>query len=171
MKDVYVLDTNAFFNYIKYASSEEKTDDDISENIRKLKENDCFISEISTIEIVSVLGKYSRGGNGAGKRMNKKILKKWQKLINEILNHQSTLLSVSILPFSLETIKEAKIIIQHSLIYNFGSLDSLIAATANICFSNSDATNKFLVTSDKGLKAACLDKCNIPCWDAFKSKS
>ena len=33
------------------------------------------------------------------------------------------------------------------------------------------ATNKFLVTSDKGLKAACLDKCNIPCWDAFKSKS
>lgn len=168
MKDVYVLDTNAFFNYIRYTSSGSSVEEPIANNIKIIKENDCYISLISTIEIISVLGKYSRGGNGADKKMNKKVLKKWQKLIDEILSGQSSLLSVSILPFSSETVNEAQKIIQYALIHNFGSLDSLIAATAKIYFSEIDSEKKALVTSDKGLKA-CLTKCSIPYWDAFQA--
>lgn len=166
MKDVYILDTNAFFNYIKNIFSND-SDEKTKENMNKIKNGECYISIISTIEIISVLGKYARGGNGAEKPMKPKAVKRWIKLINDILNNNSSFLTITILPFDEKTIYAAKNIIQHSMRHNFGSLDSMIAATARIHFSENDIRNKYLVTSDKGLKA-CLDKCNIPYWDAFQ---
>lgn len=167
MKEVFVLDTNAFFNYIKYSSFVDDDNDKIKESVNRIKRSDCFISHISTIEIMSVLGKYARGGNGAPKKMSAKALKSWRKLVDDILSNQSPVLSVSILPFSEETVNHAQRIIQYAMVHNFGSLDAMIAATANVFFAENPTENNYLVTSDKGFKA-CLEKCNIPYWDAFK---
>lgn len=166
MDDVYILDTNAFFNYIKNLTI-QNNEEKIVENMNTIKKGKCYISIISTIEIISVLGKYSRGGNGAEKPMNKKVVKRWRKLIDDILENNSSVLEISVLPFTDQTISEAKKIIQHSMIHSFGSLDAMIAATAQMYFSENKSNNSYLVTSDKGL-TACLKKCGIPCWDAFK---
>ena len=68
MSKVYLLDTNALFNYIKYKVKYASLDLDLQHNIDELESNKCYISEITTVEIVSVLGKYARGGLGAGKK-------------------------------------------------------------------------------------------------------
>lgn len=170
MKDVYLLDTNAFFNFIKYSSLSLNDDanEAIKEVIGKIKAGNCYISHISTVEIISVIGKYARGGGGANnKRMKPRVIKQWLKLVNDSILGRSSLLSLSILPFSEKTIAEAQIIVHHALVHNFGSLDAIIAATAKECCSNKGHENTVLITSDKGLKA-CLTKCEIPYWDAFQ---
>lgn len=68
-KEVYVLDTNALFNTLKNISDSSTAS---QESIDKLKAADCYISELSTLEIKSVLGKYARGGQGAAKKCPKK---------------------------------------------------------------------------------------------------
>lgn len=170
MKNVYMLDTNAFFNFIKYASLSLNYDsnEEIKEVIGKIKAGNCYISLISTVEVISVIGKYARGGAGANnKRMKPRVVKEWLKLVNDIVSGKSALLSLSILPFSEQTIAEAQIIVQHALIHNFGSLDAIIAATAKECRSNKCYENTILITSDRGLKA-CLVRCGITHWDAFQ---
>ena len=170
MNDLYMLDTNAFFNFLKYTSLSLNDDSNeaIKEVIAKIKAGKCYISLISTVEIVSVIGKYARGGAGANnKRMKPKVVKEWLKLVEDIVSGKSPLLSLSTLPFSEKTITEAHIIVQLALIHNFGSLDAIIAATAKECCSNECYENTILITSDKGLKA-CLIKCGIPHWDAFQ---
>lgn len=170
MKNVYMLDTNAFFNFIKYTSLSlgDDSNDTIKEAVKKIKTSECYISLISTVEIISVIGKYARGGAGANnKRMKPKAVQQWIKLVEDILSGKSSLLSVSTLTFSENTIAEAKIIVQYALLHNFGSLDAIIAATAKACCSEKCTENIILITSDKGLKA-CLLKCNIPHWDAFQ---
>jgi DNA integrity scanning protein DisA with diadenylate cyclase activity len=79
----------------------------------------------------------------------------------------SPILNIAILPIGKKEINKAQKIIMCSLVHNFGSLDAIIAATASE-FKNCDSEDELIViTSDKGLKA-CLDKCSLPYWDAFK---
>ena len=86
MNKTYLLDTNALFNYVKYKITYSSLDTESQKIIDELEGNKCYISEITTIEIVSVLGKYARGGLGAAKKMKTKQIKAWKKLIDQILN-------------------------------------------------------------------------------------
>ncbi len=170
MKEVYLLDTNAFFNFIKYStiSLNDSSNGTIKEAIDKIKSSTCCISLISKVEIISVIGKYARGGAGANnKRMKPKVVKQWLKLVDELNSGRSPLLSLSTLAFTEKTITEAQIIVQNALLHNFGSLDAIIAATAKECYSIKGYENTILITSDKGLKA-CLRSCGISHWDAFQ---
>ncbi len=166
MANSYLLDTNAYFNFLKYASSlfDDLNNTDFSETITKIKSGTCYISTLSSIEIVSTIGKYARRDE-----MKKKQIHQLLKLVKDTMSGSSPVLAVSVLPFSEETISEARNIIKHALIHNFGSLDSLIAATAKEYSTKNKTENLILITSDKGLKA-CLKKCDIPYWDAFNIK-
>lgn len=188
MQKEYLLDTNAYYNLLKESRKHQKGDSAFSAEIRTLISSDLFISTITKIEIISVLGKYARGNSGgfqkctrclseAGEscqnqwytapkpRWNQRKIRGWQKLIQETILGTSPLIAVNILPFDDKTIHTAEQLIVHSLVHNFASMDAMIAATAQEAIaSGRDMT---VVTSDKGLKA-CLSKANIAYWDAFQ---
>lgn len=191
MSDAYLLDTNAYFNFLRYVT-QNNNPESIDDSVEKIKKGTSYISVISKIEIISVIGKYARGKTGdkqkcnciiseSGERCphyryeskqarwNKEKIKKWQKLVNETVDGTSSVLNVTVLPLSCEEISEAQDIIKFALIHNFGSLDALIAATVKTHIEINKKTSLCVVTSDKGLKA-CLEKCSLRYWDAFKVK-
>ncbi len=131
MQERFLLDTNAYFNFLKntvFLDTDAKNNSYEAE-IRRIKEGKCYISEISRLEIISVIGK----------------------------------------PFSPATLNTAQTIVQFALIHNFGSLDAVIAATLLDIRMQEEFGNMCMITSDKGLKA-CLNKCKLPYWDAFKKE-
>lgn len=183
----YLLDTNAYFNLLKLVYQYKDKEDSCPEKVKKLKESNLFISTVTKVEIISVLGKYARGNNGGynkcncvidpsglvcshykytapRKKWSNKQIKAWLQLIDETVTGKSAFTKLDLLPFSEQTISEAQRIILHSLTYNFGSMDAIIAATAKMVIDNQKSL--IVVTSDKSLKA-CLNQCAIPCWDAF----
>lgn len=190
MPKEYLLDTNAFFNLLKESREMEKGVSAFSAQVNQLISGSIFISTITKLEIVSVLGKHARGKTGgfqkctrsisaAGQlcqnkwyvtpeaKWNRRKINMWLQLIKEITAGTSRLISVSVLPFDEETIHCAEQIIPDALVHNFASMDAMIAATAQEAINNGH--NMTVVTSDKGLKA-CLSKTSIPCWDAFKTE-
>lgn len=55
----YLLDTNAFFEMLSYL---------VGKNVRKdeydfadIRQGECYISKITELEVLSVIGKYGRG--------------------------------------------------------------------------------------------------------------
>lgn len=169
MCEVFLLDTNALFNYLKYVSlfSTVNPPESHQNATRRIKLAKCYISIITQIEIISVIGKYARGGSEVNNiRMKRRVVLQWMKLIDQITHGDSELLKVSILSVSESTFIQAHQIIQHALEFNFGSLDAIIAATAAECCYKKGFESIVLVTSDKGLKA-CLHKKGIAHWDAF----
>lgn len=196
MSESYLLDTNAYFNFLKYATltnNADKTDETniYAEAIGIIKKGENYISTLSQIEIISVIGKHARGNFGGTqkcncvvsetgercsnyrytnnkRRWNTKKIKWWLKLVNETIQDVSPVLSVSVLPLTGKEVIKAQQIVLHALIHNFGSLDAFIAATAKEFCKNNGADKLTIITSDKGLKA-CLDKCALPHWDAFKA--
>lgn len=184
----YLLDTNAYYNLLKESREQQKGHSDFSTVINTLAEGRLFISIITKIEIISVLGKYARGNSGGFQRCtrcismtgescqnqwytkprarwNRREISGWQKLIQETILGTSSLISVNILPFNDKTIQTAELLIAHALVHNFASMDAMIAATAQEAIgAGHDMT---VVTSDKGLKA-CLSKADIDFWDAFQ---
>lgn len=188
MPKEYLLDTNAFFNFLKESREVEKGDSVFSTQIDVLKSGKIFISNITKIEIISVIGKYARGRNGGYQKCmrpvsatgqlcsnqwyvtpeakwNRRKVNMWLQLIKETIEGTSGLVSVNILDFDQKTIHYAEQIIPNALVHNFASMDAMIAATAQEAIVNGQ--NMTVVTSDKGLKA-CLEKASIPYWDAFK---
>lgn len=189
MQQEYLLDTNAYFNLLKESQASKAEGSPFSDAINTLKAGKVCVSKITTVEIVSVLGKYARGITGGYQRCNclisedgqicqnnrytkprkrwkRRTIKAWLQLIQETTEGTSSLINLDVLPFNESIIDQAQQIIQHALIYSFGSMDSLIAATAKDAIENKH--NMIVVTSDKGLKA-CLSQLGIPCWDAFAS--
>ncbi len=188
MPKEYLLDTNAYYNLLKESREQQKGNSSFSAQISTLASGSLFISIITKVEIVSVLGKRARGDCGGFQRCtrcisetgescqnqwytkpkarwNRREISGWQKLIQETLSGTSSLITVNILPFNDKTIQTAELLIAHALVHNFGSMDAMIAATAQEAIgAGHDMT---VVTSDKGLKA-CLFKANIDCWDAFQ---
>ena len=187
MSQKYILDTNAYFNYLRVSQSDIPDAAQFTDVLSKIKEGNPCVSIITKVEIISVLGKYARGQNGGPQDCNciisetgekctnkryitprrrwpTKKIKFWRKLIKETIDGTSTLISLQLLPFDTNTINEAQKIIEHALIHNFGSMDAIIAATAQLEIANQN--NVTVITSDKALKA-CLSKCSIHCWDAF----
>lgn len=188
MPKAYLLDTNAYYNLLRESREQQKGKSAFSVEMSKLVSGTLFISNITKIEIVSVLGKYARGNSGGFQRCtrclsktgeacqnewysaprarwNRREISGWQKLIQETILGTSSLITVNILPFDDKTIQMAEQLIVHALVHNFASMDAMIAATAQEAIeAGQDMT---VVTSDKGLKA-CLMKANIACWDAFR---
>lgn len=187
MSKKYLLDTNAYFNYLRVVQADKDGDTQYAATVKKIKEGNPCVSIITKVEIISVLGKYARGTNGGPqqcnciiskdgqrctntryveprKRWKTKKIKAWKKLIGETMDGKSSLISLQLLPFNIDTINEAEKIVEHALIHSFASMDALIAATAKQEMANDNEI--IVVTSDKGLKA-CLNKCSIPYWDAF----
>lgn len=188
MKKEYLLDTNAYYNLLKESRENQKGDSVFSSVINILVNSDLFISTITKIEIISVLGKYARGNSGGFQKCtrclsetgdscgnqwytapkpgwNQRKIRGWQKLIQDTMLGISPLVTIKILPFDNGTIRTAEQLIVHSLVHNFASMDAMIAATAQEAIIN--GRDMTVVTSDKGLKA-CLSKANITYWDAFR---
>ena len=187
MQAEYLLDTNAFFNLLKAMAPDPSNHKTLPEPVQKMLSEKLYISTITKVEIISVLGKYARGITGGYQKCNCKIsdqgdlcqnrryieprprwnsrkIKYWLKLIDDVLGGQSAFLTIQAEPFDSNTILEAQKIVMHALSHNFASMDAMLAATAKI--ARDRQRNMAVITSDKGLKA-CLHKCNIPCHDIF----
>lgn len=189
MSKEYLLDTNAFYNLLKESREITKGNSLFFRQVDVLRSSKIFISNITKIEIISVLGKYARGQTGGFQkctrfvsetgqqctnrwyavpeaRWNRRKVNMWLQLIKETMTGESDYINVNILPFDEETIFFAEQIIPNALMHNFASMDAMIAATARKeIIKGKDMT---VVTSDKGLKV-CLEKVSIPYWDAFKT--
>lgn len=186
MEVEYLLDTNTYFNILK--DSANSNDDRTKKKIASLKKQSVFISQVTKIEIVSVLGKYARGNTGGHQRCTcviddngtictndryipkrkpwkKRKIKDWLKLIDETQAGVSKYLNVNVVPFDQGTILCANEIIKGSIKFKYASMDALIAATAKQ--RNSTGKSVVVVTSDKALKA-CLKAYNIECYDIYE---
>ena len=164
----YLLDTNALFIIIKALTEEQK-----SAQISEIIEAKCYISELTKIEIISVLGKYSRGCSGQKQKCdkiisedgevcsnfcytpkrkpwNKRVTNSWIKLIQDIIEGNSTVLSIDVIPLSENITSEAENFIINALKHDFKSMDAMIAATA-IDFQKHNNEEMILVTNDKRL--------------------
>lgn len=173
----YLLDTNAYFALLKYVSTE-----DYDEAIDNILAGECYISKITQIEIISVIGKYARGANGGvqvcnrihrdtgvmcGKQFTTPKQKKWSqaklrgwlKLEKEVSSGNNCLFNVKVLDVNSNVIAEAEYFIQNALIYNFKSMDAMILGTAKV--NSSDDETMIVVTADRALKAG-MDKINYP---------
>lgn len=62
----YLLDTNAYFALLKYVSA-----GDNNEIIDNILAGECYISKVTQIEIISVIGKYARGSSGGEQVCNR----------------------------------------------------------------------------------------------------
>lgn len=185
MLSPYLLDTNAYALFLQHPKPlacsrlEEKLDNgDIS----------FYISEITSMEIHSVLGKYRRGSprqlqlcdrqtvgtdsskctwiSPGRKPLKAKLFRDLQKLIYDIESMRGQIQAFVIL-LDQETITKAKHLLRtYSDHYNIGSHDALIGGVA----IRQKAKNRLqltIVTSDKGLKALLTDE-HIPVYDPNK---
>ncbi len=173
----YLLDTNAYFALLKYVSS-----DDNNEIIDDILKGECYISRITRIEIISVIGKYARGSGGGvevcdriheesgqicgkrftvpkRKRWNQAKLRDWLKLEKEVSSGKNCLLNLKVLEMNSEVLAEAEKFIQYALTYNFKSMDAVVLGTAKV--NSSDGEMMIVVTADKGLKAG-MNQINYP---------
>lgn len=150
--------------------------------IEELLSGQCYISKATQMEIVSVIGKYARGGGGETQvcsrvdpstgvmcerkyiipkkaRWSTSKVKAWMKLIKEVSSGENKMLQISILEIDDSVMLEAEKFIQHALRYNFKSMDAIILGTAK---ANSTADDQMIVvTADKGLKAG-IQKIQYP---------
>lgn len=55
----YLLDTNAFFEMLSFLAGRNVRAD--AYNFEEIKQGECYISKITELEILSVIGKYGRG--------------------------------------------------------------------------------------------------------------
>lgn len=171
----YLLDTNSFFEMLSYLAGRNMRGDSYGfEDVRK---GECYISKITELEIISVIGKYSRGepsqwqrcerqvseeGAKCGcqyyhkgrKAWNKKLCAAVNKLVKEMIAGTSPILKLYVLDINRNIIERAEGFLMHANRYRFGSQDALIAATA-IIYSTED-NPMFVVTSDKALRAAMI---------------
>lgn len=172
--DKYLIDTNVFFELLCFFSARENSKNTF--NIHKITSAECYISEITKIEIFSVIGKYARGRqrqeqicdrqiDKTGKRCMRTYydpgLKKWsgrqtgamKKMVKDILEKNSPLIKIDVLPVTPEVLAEAERFIQYASRYKFASLDAVIAGTA-LYYSEKELT---VATHDKSLRRAMAD--------------
>lgn len=165
----YLLDTNAYFAVLKYLAGEYQID-----NIETVLEGECYISKLTQIEIISVVGQYARGRdrqvqrcdrvhaeNGEicntayvverRKKWSRQKLHDWLKLEREISSGISGRFKLQVLMVNDKVIDEAETFIQKALIHNFRSMDAMILGTAKAY--SSDESGIVVVTADKALKA------------------
>lgn len=173
----YLLDTNAFFELLSCLSGRNVRKDGY--DFSDIRQGDCYISKITELEILSVIGKYGRGvpsqwqtcnrktsedGERCGKRYhyegtkpwNKKLCAAIRKLVREMIEGRSTILKVNVLDINEDIINRAEGFMMHASRFKFGSQDALIASTALIYSTKEKSI--YVVTSDKALRAAMKEE-------------
>jgi len=182
----FLLDTNAYFLLFQYPRPSSYFH--LVQHIKAENTVSFYISEITSLEIHSVLGKYRRGSPSqrqqcgreiiAGntitqcsntwihhgrRKMKPKVFRAIQKLISDIEakrgNTRATVLKVD-----LASVQKARdLLLRYADRYSFGSHDALIAGSLVVArqVRGMDLT---LVTSDKGFKAVLRDE-TIPFYD------
>lgn len=177
----YLLDTNAYFEILKYISSQNCNKK--NENIEKIIKEECYISKLTKIEIISVIGKYARGQHQQilvcdrkyegtlekcgkrfiiaenRKRWSARKLHDWMKLEKEISNGKNTQLHIKILDINESVLNEAEQFISYALRFNFKSMDAMILGTAKAY--SEERNPMIIVTADKGLRAG-MDQIQYP---------
>lgn len=192
MTSLYLLDTNAYFLFFQNPKPQSLSN--LEAKIRNPDGLSFFISEVTSLEVHSVLGKYRRGVTPqknlceryfdkdgtitrcanqwivpGRKRIKPKVFHGIRKMIVDIESGRGDI-KAQILDLNSKILQEARsFLYRYADLYNCGSHDAIIAATAVI--SKSDLGNELtLVTSDKGLKAALQDA-GIPYFDPKESVS
>jgi len=186
MASLYLLDTNAYFLIFQTP----KTNPQINLEVKLFDADGLsfYISEITSLEIHSVLGKYSRGVSpqkclcerniidGAHvvrclkqwvvpgrKKMNPKVFRDIRKMILDIEGGRGDI-KAEVLIVDSDVVGEARnLLYKYADVYNFGSHDSMIAGSI-IATRKKLGIDLTLVTSDKGLKAVLKDE-GIPYYD------
>lgn len=173
----YLLDTNAFFEMLSYL---------VGKNVRKdeydfadIRQGECYISKITELEVLSVIGRYGRGKPSQWQTCNRQTSKEgitcsnryffegirpWnkkqcaalRKLVKEMIDGTSTILKINVLEIDEDIINRAEGFMMHAVRYKFGSQDALIASTAII--HSTEETPMYVVTADKALRAAMKDE-------------
>lgn len=169
----FLLDTNAFFELLSYLAGKEVRSDGY--DFADIRQGECFISKITELEILSVIGKYGRGeasqwqqcsrqidqdGTKCGHKYfhpgrrawNKKLCRDMYRLVKEMVSGNSTVFNIHVLEVNDEIIHQAEVFMVHAYQYKFGSQDALIAATAMVY--SLDTEPMLVVTSDRALRAA-----------------
>ena len=172
----YLLDTNAYFEILKHLTGEIH-----NPGIEPIIHSECYISKLTKIEIISVIGKYSRGQSrqiqicdrihedtlskcqkrfvvGEKRKWTPRKLRDWIKLEKEITSGLNPRFNIQVLEINDSVIKEAQHFIENALKHNFGSMDAMILGTAK-AYSATDPM--VVVTADKGLKAG-MKKIGFP---------
>lgn len=186
MPTPFLLDTNSYYLIFQFPKPIFYTN--LESKIQSGEMLSFYISEITALEIYSVLGKYARGTpeqkvlcdriivNGQHKSCTNKYLSQQKrkklktkqvhdlhKLIADIQsqrgNIQATILKLD--SFSIE--KGTELLIKYADKYNFGSQDAMIAGTL-IATKELKSLDLTLVTSDKGLKAVLTEE-NLSFYD------
>lgn len=165
----YLLDTNAYFAILKHVAGEES-----NAVIEKILSGEYFISKLTQIEIISVIGQYARGksgqrqlcdrvhedtGESCGKifltehrrKWSRQKVHDWLKLEREISGGQNDRITIQVLDINENVIENAERFIQNALVHNFRSMDAMILGTAR-AYSAAEE-EMIVVTADKALKA------------------
>lgn len=173
----FLLDTNAFFEMLSFLAGKSIRSDNY--DFKDIQNGECYISKITELEILSVIGKYGRGeasqwqictrqisenGVKCGHRYfhkgqkpwNKKLCRDMQKLVKELINGNSPILKVNVLEIDETIINRAEGFMMHASKHKFGSQDALIVATSIIHSSEEDPM--IVVTSDRALRAAMAEE-------------
>lgn len=173
----YLLDTNAFFEMLSFLAGKSVRKDEY--NFEDIRQGECYISKITELEILSVIGKYGRGEPSQWQNCNRQItkdgtkcthqyfhkgIKSWnkrlctavRKLMKEMIEGTSPVLKIHVLDLDENIINRAEGFMMHAVKHKFGSQDSLIAATAIIHSTEIDPL--FVVTSDRALRAAMKEE-------------
>lgn len=170
----FLIDTNAFWEIICEMAGIPMKGKRF--DIERIKRGECYISEVTRVEIMSVMGKYARGEqaqwqicnritgddgtrcslrhyNPGRKRWKRKQIVELRKLINDIVEGRNSIFKVTILPITHEVISEAERFIDLAFKYKFASMDAMIAATAK-CYGVDEIC---VVTHDSSLRRALVD--------------
>lgn len=183
MNNLYMLDTNV------YALLFHRTNCDAAKKVRKVisqsRSEYFYISEITSLEIHSVIGKYRRGiqhqrqicnrkiisgrdicecnnmwVQTGSRRISRKLYRDLQKLIKDIESQRGPV-KINILNINERTILEgSNLLIKYADRFKFGSHDALIAGTL-LNESKNNGLPLTMVTSDRGFKAV-LNEEKIP---------
>lgn len=176
----FLLDTNAyclFFNGEKNSAFYN-----LESKVKEHQIYSFYISEVTSLEIYSVIGKMRRGvlpqqqqcnraiRNGdqlstcnhtwyvaGNKKLNKNLFKDITKLLNDI-ESQRGYIQANVLPYSPASSNRGKQFLRkYSHKYKFGSQDAMIVGNL-IQAKEEGLDNLILVTSDKSLIAALKDE-------------
>ncbi len=148
MPKEYLLDTNAYYELLKRSREQQKDNTVFSSEIHTLVNSRLFISTITKVEIISVLGKYARGSSGGFQRCTRSLSAAGAPCQNQWYTKPRARWDRKRVNGWQRLIKET------------------IAATAQGVIEA--GRDMIVVTSDKGLKA-CLSKAGIACRDVFQA--
>ena len=186
MPKSFLLDTNAYF--ILFKRPKPSSYSRLTQKIGIGDELIFYISEITSMEIHSVLGKYRRGSppqrqacnreivDGSNivkcsntwffrrrKKLSRKVFRDFQKLIFDIESKKGKI-KATILKLDHSSISNGRhLLIKYSDHYNFGSHDALIGGNL-ISAREESGIDLTLVTSDRGIKAVFQEE-NLPFYD------